>query len=268
MARHVDGETTEVIQHGAVVRHPLQHLSNHPAVNRGHAVVSFRGIDQFSRRHDIAQFVLHGQQDFVMLVVGDGICSNRLDLLAVENQAVFFQRGVQLRDPLHGAVAFHHPGIAHFIFLHAIAAGIFGGKARLIRVLHEFFHAAGTLIYEHQSDARAYRVVASIPFETDHTDGIEHVIGKFAGRIAVDMLCQNAELVATQTRDLDILVREFVGKHLTHLPQQFVAGFVPAGVVDDLELIQVDIQQRMLNTPGFSLRQAQIDHSFEFLAVH
>ena len=32
------------------------------------------------------------------------------------------------------------------------------------------------------------------------------------------------------------------------MAQQSIAGYVPAGVIDDLELIQIEIEQRVLDT--------------------
>ena len=66
---------------------------------------------------------------------------------------------------------------------------------------------------------------------------------------------QNAELVAAQARD------GVGGAHMGlqqsgDVAQQPVAGRMSAGIVDDFELIQVHVQQRMRSLPSCALRSA------------
>ena len=59
------------------------------------------------------------------------------------------------------------------------------------------------------------------------------------------VLQQNAELVAAETRERIALPHLLVQQH-RQLSQQLVAGRMAAGIVDDLELIEIEIQQSVL----------------------
>ena len=61
------------------------------------------------------------------------------------------------------------------------------------------------------------------------------------------ILYQHPKFVATKPRQHVLLAHARLqdpGK----LAQQSIAGYVPAGVIDDLELIQIEIEQRVLDT--------------------
>ncbi len=51
------------------------------------------------------------------------------------------------------------------------------------------------------------------------------------------------------------------------LPQQMIAGSMAAGVVDDLELIEIEEHQRMRPRIGVDPRQCVLDPTLEFAAV-
>ena len=70
------------------------------------------------------------------------------------------------------------------------------------------------------------------------------LLGDARGLLERAMLRQDAEFVAAEPRD-DVGRTHVPLQQRGDVPQQAVAGRVPAGVVHDLELVQVDVQQRM-----------------------
>ena len=59
------------------------------------------------------------------------------------------------------------------------------------------------------------------------------------------MLEQNAELVAAEARE-GVAFAQARAQQRGYLAQQLVAGRVPARVVDDLELVEVEVQHRVV----------------------
>jgi len=53
---------------------------------------------------------------------------------------------------------------------------------------------------------------------------------------------QDCKFVAAQP-GYDVTASDVLGQQVRNPLQQFIAGMVPAGIIDDLELVDVDIQE-------------------------
>jgi hypothetical protein len=72
------------------------------------------------------------------------------------------------------------------------------------------------------------------------------------------MAQQQTKLVAPEPRQPVGLAGPRL-QELTDLAQQFVAGDMAAGVVDDLELVEIDIQKGMTTAVGLALAQRLVE---------
>src|SRR5690606_18820268 len=78
---------------------------------------------------------------------------------------------------------------------------------------------------------------------------------------------QHAELVAAETGER-IAPADLRLQQRTDLPQHLVARAVPARVVDDLELIEIDVENRVRRLPRLRALQRPLEAALELAAVH
>ena len=126
----------------------------------------------------------------------------------------------------------------------AVAAAVLRRVAGDVRGAHDGRDVLGVALDLHDADARADGQRRRAPHEAVVADGLAHALRDARGLIERAALQQHAELVAAEARD------GVGGAHARlqqarHVAQQPVAGLVAAGVVDDLELVEVDVQQRV-----------------------
>ena len=177
--------------------HINEHAFDDPSIDRGHTVVCLSSDDEICRRHHVAEFIAHRQQNLVVSIqVACRGGYDRLDALAVEHQPILVQCLVELRYPFHDAMARHHAGVAQLVFLQAVAPSVLRRVAGLIRILHHRIDALGGLIDKYQTHAGAQGVVAPVPIEAHVAYHREQLFGKVTRSRRFDPLDQHAELIA------------------------------------------------------------------------
>ncbi len=164
-----------------MIRHPLQYVFDDPAIDHRHAVVGFRGENELARRHQVAEFVAHRQQNFV--VAGRAVrCErHRRNALTIQNQAAVVNRLVELGHPFHYTATPHHARITKFVFLNAVAARVLRRVTRFVGRAHRSVGIRRTFVDEHDADARRQRVVAIFPIETLLADELQQPLRDLAG---------------------------------------------------------------------------------------
>ncbi len=103
------------------------------------------------------------------------------------------------------------------------------------------------------SDRNADLEDAFLPDEAEVADGLAQALGDALRGVGRAVAEQHAELVSAQARQ-DVGGADARLHDARHLLQQAVAGLVPAGVVDDLELVEVEVQQHVAQVLGLARR--------------
>ena len=189
--------------------------------------------------------------------------------LVVEQQLVAFQRPSQVRlqaQPVHAlrihAVVVEQEGI--------LAAGL-GLVHRRVRRLEQTLDGVGVAWGDCDTDAGGYHQLVFVD-----TDGLQQAVEKPLGHLAhgvvvLHLVQHHSKLVAAQARHIDTrLAVDIVGHHVTvahaagqplrHFLQQEVTGAVTQGVVDALEIVQVEEHQgeRFVIAPRQAQQQVQL----------
>ena len=163
------------------------------------------------------------------------------DVLRVEHEPVLVERLLQLLDPLHLALALGQLVVLGVVDLDAVAALVLGHVAGGVGGAQHLGQAEQAVLDVHQADAHADAEAPVRPGEVEVGDGLAQLVRDALGGIRRTVLQQHAELVAAQARER-VAFAQAVPEQSRHLAHELVAGGVPAGVVDDLELVQVEIQ--------------------------
>ena len=164
------------------------------------------------------------------------------DALRIQLEASVFDRARDAAHPLH--LAMPVGAVVAFVDLHAIAAAVLGRVTGDVGGGQHRGGAGGVARDAHHADARAHRQAVGAPQEAIAVNGLADAVGDALRLLQRAALQQQAEFVAAQARDG---VR---GAHprlqqAGDVAQQPVAGAVAAGVVDHLELVEVDVQQHV-----------------------
>src|SRR3989344_1065223 len=105
-----------------------------------------------------------------------------------------------------------------------------------------------------------------LPGKTKLTDRAAQRTGDFLGFDERAVFKQQAKFIPTESRD-EISGASVLLEQHADLLQQRVAGDVPAGVVDDLELVQVQVTQGVLAVSRADIVQEPFELTVEFRAV-
>ena len=96
---------------------------------------------------------------------------------------------------------------------------------------------------------------------------VQKIFRQVPGFLSLHVFHQHAELVAAEAGDLGRPVgqrlHQLIGDHF----QQFVTGGVAAGVVDDLELVQIQVEQRVLVFLCLGMLNGRLHKPLELLTV-
>ena len=190
----------------------------------------------------------------------------RHDRLAVQFEAVFLERIVDTRCPLHLAAPAHQVDVVFLEAVDAVTAGFLGGGAGAVRSAQQVGNVLVVGRNRHDADADAEAEGAIVPHELVVADRRTQVLGGLHGLIEVAALEQYAELVAAEPRQ-GVAPADLRLEQVTELVQQGVAGTVPAGIVDDFELVEVEIQQRIRGLACLGAFQCALQAALEFAPV-
>ena len=118
----------------------------------------------------------------------------------------------------------------------------------------------------HDADAGAHRERARAPDEAEIADRLADPLGDARRLLERAALEQHAELIAAEARD------GVGGAHARlqepgHVAQQPVARLVAAGVVHHLELVEVDVEQRVGALAALRRQERRVQPVVELAAV-
>ncbi len=217
--------------------HVPRHCREHPVIDGRHDVVAFGCRDELIRRDQLALLAAHAHHDFVE--AADAGLAERLDRLVHEFQPVLLDRARDLRDPAHLAMPVAAAVVV--IELDAVATAILGRVAGHVGGTQQRRGTLDVGAHLDHADARADRERRTVPAETMVADGLPHRVGDAARLLERAIGEQHAELIAAEARD-HVTAAHACLDQARDLADQPVAGRVAAGVVDELELVEVDVQ--------------------------
>src|SRR5690606_15785111 len=119
----------------------------------------------------------------------------------------------------------------------------------------------------HDADARAEAERAVVPHELELADQLAERLRRAQRLVHRAALEQHPELVAAEPRER-IAPANLRLQQRADLLQQLVARAVTARVVDDLELVEVDMQDRVRRLPRLRALQSPFEPTLELAAVH
>ena len=196
---------------------------------------------------------------------GAGV-GQRQDALRMQLEAAVVERAFDARGPLQLSLARLHLGVAVEPHMHPVAAGLLGGITGSISGLLEGRGAGPAPIQRHQADAGADAEAPVVMDEAEVIHLVADLLCHDPGLIQRAMFQDDGELIAAQPGQ-GVTGPHRCAQQLGHLPQQLVANGMAAGIVDQLELVQVDEQQRMFAPVLLSIAQHPQQPVVELAAV-
>src|SRR5690625_812197 len=128
--------------------------------------------------------------------------------------------------------------------MNPVASMIFGGVACRVRSDQHIGEAPTIACNRHQPDTAAATKQQAFPIDAEIFNTLTHGIHSQCRIIESRITQKYTEFVTAQARD-GIAFAYLVSELRRDLTQQFVASGMAATVVDNLELIQVHVAQRM-----------------------
>jgi hypothetical protein len=169
-------------------------------------------------------------------------CADRHDRLAEQLEPVLLARAVDARHPLHLAVALRRAAL--LVGVHAVAARVLGRVAGDVGALITAASESAGAVDLGEADADTPTFITR-SCQTKRKSRIAwRRFSAMRWRCRACSRQQHAELVAAEAR-------QRVGgadarlQHARDLLEQAVAGLVAAGVVDDLELVEVEVHEHV-----------------------
>ena len=170
------------------------------------------------------------------------IFANADDRLVEQLEPVLLDGARDTRDPLHLLVAQRR--ITVLVKVDLVAAHVLRGITGDVGRAHNAGHVRAFGRHHDHANRAANARERVLPLEAILFDGIANGFSHLHRKILVATLEQDAELIAAQACQhvgrADVVLHE-----LRDPQQQFVAGGMPEGVVDDVELVEIEVQQRM-----------------------
>ncbi len=161
-------------------------------------------------------------------------------------ETVFSQRLTDPRNPAHFTVALGDLLVFRLVQVHSVASEVLGRVTGHVGPAHDLARMLGEVVNHDHSNADAHLENRLFPHEAELAHRITQLLGDLQPFAEGAVFEQQAELIPPQSGegvDLPHLLVEDVGQ----LAQQLVAGQVTTGVVDDLELVQIQVQKAMLD---------------------
>ncbi len=195
------------------------------------------------------------------------VTESRNDGLVKQMEAVFLQRGLQTLQPLNLTRVARQRFVARRVngdtttalLLRHVACGV-GGS-------HQLFERTALARHLDEADRRADVEDLVFPHEAVIGDDATHVVCNLTCLLQRTADQQHAELVATETRHR-VAVTDCIAQKLCYFAQHAVAGQMPAGVVHDLEAIEVQVTQHVLTVAAVTAVHRFFETTFEFAAIH
>ena len=189
-----------------------------------------------------------------------------MDFLRMKHEAPFLERSLQAGHPFHLAPAQKHLAVVRTIELNAIASLLFRHVAGGIGRAEDVGERERSIRDMDYADARTDGERPAFADKAKIGDAFLQLVGYANGLMHRAAFEQYPEFVAAQTRKR-ISFAHLLLQQRAHLPQQLIAGCVPAGIVDDLELIEIQVHHHVLSPLVGGRVQGESEPVFKLGAV-
>ena len=227
----------------------LRQRIHDPAIDRSEQFIALGSRQEGGWQQQVVIGVEHAHQDFLEIAARQ-IRAQRRDGLRVEHEAAHLECIADLRDDPR----VRGPAAPRFFVRPVYQAAVASFRLRLVAERvgggdHLRDRAAGR-VDRQQADGRADLELASLPDKDEAVHRIAQRRGDAQGLVCRAALEQRTELVPAEPGQY--VARAHLRLHRRgELAKQFVPGRVPAAVVDRLEVVEVDVEQRVrLMPPG------------------
>jgi len=169
----------------------------------------------------------------------------RQDLLKEQAEAVIAERAVDAVHPLHLAVAFGECAVFLLVHVDAITAMVFGHITGRVGGTQDVHDAAAVGGNRHDTETRADLEDLVFPGERNFFTTSRSISAvSLASSIGQ---CSSSMPNSSPPRRARVSVSAHARLQVCRqLLEQFIAGDMPAGVVHDLELVEIQIAERVL----------------------
>ena len=238
LAREVDEIHRIVVGLRRQVGH---HGFQHPAVEDGRLSVTLEGRQQLGRSFDHA-IALPADQHFVVRLAA---ARRRLDQLAIGQELVGVQRLGKIGRPAHFRFQTAESDLVRLVQHDASAPLRLGAVARHVSLDHEVAGRGRGLGDRGDAGAGAKGEAPPLVFEAEVADALHQLTADPVCLVGPGVEQDEAEFVPAQTAQVSVCGQG--GFHgLGNVHQQGIADRMAAGVVHQLELVEVDVAERML----------------------
>ena len=220
---------------------------------------------EFAGHHRAPVLLAEPDQQLEMLA-GRGLRVQRLDALEFQKEAVRGDGLVDSRHPAQVTDVLHDLSVSLVVDMNAIAAGLLCELTSCMRGCERRLVVEPRLLQRQHADADAEREASFLPGEARGANLREQALGRLARLGGRAVFHQDSKFIATRPRE-DIVAAKNSLQLGGHVAQQLIPGQMPAGVVDDLEAVQVEITQTMAATLVLGLFQAGFQAPFELTAI-
>ncbi len=167
----------------------------------------------------------------------------RQHFLRIQHEALLIQCLFDTADPSHFVLPLRELLVFRRIHMNPVAPQIFRDIAG--GVGHAQDIGQGDVAHESdQANADADRKCLVVPAEAKIAHGAAQLIGDLHCRFDCATIEQHAEFISPQSRQR-IALAQLALQYFSELAQQFIAGIMPARVVDNLELVKIQVKQGM-----------------------
>src|SRR5882757_1792395 len=265
LPRQVDRAHGEFLALVGLGYEPSEGIFDDPTIDLRSDAVTLRRRDEIVRRDDFALFVAHAQQQLVVRALLHLLQGQ--NGLAEEFEAPFLERIVDARRPLHLTAPTHQIDVVFFEAVDPVAARLLGRLTGAVGGAQYRCHVGILGDYGHHADAGAKPESALLPGEFEIAYGFPQRFSRSHGFIQRTALEQYPEFIAAQPRQR-IAPADFGFEQGADLTQQGIAGAVPAGVVDDLELVQIQAAQGVGRFARFGALERPLHAVLELASIH
>ena len=240
--RHIEADPLDPLQ-GSQGGEQRNRFLEHPLVEAGDQLKPFGRRQEGPRQHQGTVLLADAQQQFRPQGIAIGGVEGH-DPLGMEFEAVVVNGPLQPGHPAHRLVAADQVRIAFPPGVPTVAARLLGRETAGVGSLH---HRIGIKALAHQGHHADAHPDAEALFRLLIADILEHPDDPPGRRLGLRHRAvgqKQAELIPTQTGQARLGAAERF-QQPGHLHQQAIAGGMAGGVVDDLELVEVDVEERV-----------------------
>src|SRR5215472_3173590 len=261
----IDGALPQLLALVRLGHEPAEGVLDHPAVDRRGDGVALGGGDEVIRRDDASGLVLEAQQQLVVRTALGAL--QRLDRHAEQLETSLFQSRVDARRPLHLAPPPHELDVVLGEAVDAVAAALLRRGAGGIGRREDRGHVLVIGGDRHDADAGTEAEHPVLPGEAEVAHALAECLRGAHRLIEGAALEKNAELVTAQARER-IPPADLRFEQRPDLAEERVAGAVTAGVVDDLELVDVEVAECVGRLARLGALQRPLEAALELAPVH